>query len=66
MKEKFDEVIFMKKIKQYKNYVIAYDKDSNNYCLFTKEEWSYGEGMRYPEWDSCGSVAECEEFIDNI
>lgn len=52
----------MKKIKQYKGFVIAQDKEF--YHVFTKDEWSYGEGFRYPEIEA-GSVKEAEDFIDS-
>lgn len=53
----------MKKVKEHKGFVIAINTDGSEYQVFTKDEWSYGEGMRYPEYDGCGSVQEC---LDNI
>jgi hypothetical protein len=58
----------MKKIKSKKKFVIVETNKReraegyNNYLVFTKEEYSYGEGLRYPEFDA-GSVKECEDFI---
>lgn len=51
----------MKKVKMYKGYVIA--QNSEHFQVFTKDEWSMGEGCRYPEFDDCGSIEEC---ISNI
>jgi hypothetical protein len=52
----------MKRIKQHKGHVIALDKEGR-YQIFTKEEYAYGEGMRYPEWDA-GSVEEAVQWIE--
>jgi hypothetical protein len=52
----------MKKVKTYKGFVIALDKEGT-YHLFTKDEWSYGAGCRYPEHEA-GSIEEAVEFID--
>jgi len=53
----------MKKVKQYKNFVIALD-NKGFYHIFTKEEWSYGNGYRYPEHEA-GSLEEAIDFIDS-
>lgn len=53
----------MKKIKQYKGFVIAQDKEGILH-IFTKEEWSYGNGCRYPEHEA-GTVQEAIDFIDS-
>jgi hypothetical protein len=53
----------MKKVKAYKGFIIALDKEGR-YQLFTKDEWSYGNGCRYPEHDTC-TIAEALEFIDS-
>jgi hypothetical protein len=53
----------MKKVKQYKGFVIALDKEGF-YHIFTKEEWSYGNGLRYPEHEA-GSISEAIDFIDS-
>lgn len=53
----------MKKMKTHKGFVIAYGQD-NFYHVFTKEEWSYGEGFRYEEWEA-GSIREAIDFIDS-
>ncbi|WP_156397002.1 hypothetical protein [Paenibacillus sp. Soil724D2] len=53
----------MKKVKTYKGYIIAECKNGNyKYHIFTKEEYSMGEGFRYSEW-SCDSLGECVEWI---
>lgn len=50
-----------KKVCTFKGFVIA--KDSDGYFLvYTKDEWSYGWGLRYPEFE-CGSIEECKENI---
>ena len=51
----------MKKVKTYKKMIIA--TDGEEFFVFTQDEWSYGEGCRYPEME-CGSVTEAELFID--
>lgn len=53
----------MKKVKQYKGFVIALGRD-DMYHVFTKEEYSYGEGCRYPEHEA-GSIEEAKDFIDS-
>lgn len=57
MKEK------LKKVKTYKGFIIAEDHEKR-YQLYTKEEWSYGSGMRYAEHDVC-SIKEGCEWIDD-
>ena len=54
----------MKKVRTYKGFVIALEKASGRYQLFTKEEWAYGHGCRYPEHDTC-TIGEAIEFIDS-
>jgi hypothetical protein len=53
----------MKKVKTYKGFVITKNQ-SNEYQVFTKEEWSYGDGYRTAEFDCC-SEKECIENIDS-
>ena len=53
----------MKKLKQYKGFIVAIDKEGTHH-IFTKEEWSYGHGCRYPEWEA-DTLNECLEFIDS-
>lgn len=48
---------------KYKGFVCYWNKEEEHYEIYTKEEWSYGKGNRYPEWDA-GSVEECKEWID--
>lgn len=53
----------MKKIKQHKNHVIAVDKEGTHH-VFTKEEWAYGNGCRYADWEA-GNLQEAIDFIDS-
>lgn len=32
--------------------------------IFSKDEWEYGAGCRYAEWE-CESIPEAKEFIDS-
>lgn len=34
------------------------------FMVYTKEEWAYGHGFRFPEWEAC-SMQEARDFIDN-
>jgi hypothetical protein len=43
----------MKKVKTVKGMVIAQSKDGE-YHIFTKDEWSCGEGFRSEEWSTTG------------
>jgi hypothetical protein len=64
----------MKKVKTYKNFVIAKGKNSSSltfnllneelYFIFTKEEWSYGNGCRYHEFET-ENLQEAKDFIDS-
>lgn len=36
----------------------------NGFEVYTAEEWSYGEGFRYPEWEA-GNMQEAKDFIDS-
>ena len=54
----------MKKIKVYKKFVIALEKETGFYAVFFQNEWSYGEGLRSPEMDGIGTIQLCQEFID--
>ncbi|MCP1185055.1 hypothetical protein [Paenibacillus sp. 1781tsa1] len=49
------------KVTQYKGFKIH--KENDNYIIYTKEEWSYGKGIRQPEWDT-NSESEAKSFID--
>ena len=59
----------MRKVKEHKNFVIATDDKTNKangydeYSVFTKEEYSMGEGLRYSEIET-GSIQEAIDFID--
>lgn len=57
-------LINMKKIKQYKGFIIAMDKDGD-YHVFTKDEYSMGEGYRYAEWECGKYIQEAIDFIDS-
>ncbi|MGG1669964.1 MULTISPECIES: hypothetical protein [Paenibacillus] len=56
------------KIITYKGFKIKErNDDSTGYPVFdvyTKEEWSYGSGLRSAEWEA-GSLKEAKEFIDS-
>jgi len=61
----------MKKIKTYKNFVIAEtnlkertEEHKDNYVVFQKSEWAYGEGLRNDEIECC-TIEHCIEFIDS-
>lgn len=54
----------MKKVKQYKGFVIALSKEDGQYHIFTKDEWGYGAGCRYAEHEA-GSIQEAIDFIDS-
>jgi len=61
----------MKKVKTYKAFVIAEtnhqertEENRDNYVVFQKDEWSYGEGLRNDEIE-CGTIEHCKEFIDS-
>lgn len=61
----------MKKVKNYKGFVIAEtnqkerdEEFKDNYEVYTKDEWSYGEGLRNSEIE-CGTIQHCIEFIDS-
>ncbi len=52
----------MKKVKQVKGCVIGYEKETKTYEVYTSEEWSYGNGMRYPEYDGIDTLDEAIEL----
>jgi hypothetical protein len=49
---------------RYKGFVIVFNKETKEYAVFTKDEYSYGKGYRYPEIE-CSSIKEAKEFIDH-
>lgn len=51
----------MKKISTVKNCIIAQDNDGS-YSVFTKDEFSFGEGCRYPEYDGIQSLEEAKDL----
>lgn len=53
----------LKKIKSYKGFIIASSK-TDNFYIFTKEEWNYGYGCRSEEFE-CGSIQEVLDFINS-
>jgi hypothetical protein len=57
-------MINMKKVKQYKGFIIAESKEDNYLHIFTKEEWSMGKGYRYEEHEA-GNMQEAKDFIDS-
>ncbi|QDP42794.1 hypothetical protein HWC53_gp068 [Bacillus phage vB_BmeM-Goe8] len=54
----------MKKVKQYKGFIIAESREDDQLHIFTKEEWSYGKGLRYEE-HYAGTMQEAKDFIDS-
>jgi hypothetical protein len=54
----------MKKIKAYKGFIIALDKQGNH-IIFTKDEWVMGEGFRYAEFEAGENIQEAIDFIDS-
>lgn len=54
----------MKKVKNYKGFVIAVNNDGE-YLVFTKEEWAYGPGVRYVEHECGSDIQEAIDFIDS-
>lgn len=54
------------KVTQYKNFKIQEVKGDTQteFHVYTNEEWSYGKGFRYAEWEA-GTIEEAKEFIDS-
>jgi hypothetical protein len=56
------------KVKSYKGFKIQESTDTATGCLtfkvYTEEEWAYGNGYRYCEWEAC-SMQEATGFIDS-
>jgi hypothetical protein len=50
------------KVTSYKGWKIQ-QVGENDFRVFTADEWSYGEGFRYPEWEA-GTIQEAKDFID--
>ena len=49
--------------KKYKNMIIGINKNNNeDFAVFQKDEWSYGDGLRNEEIN--GSLKDCQEFIE--
>jgi hypothetical protein len=61
----------MKKVREYKGFIIAElnkkekSEKNTNYMVFLKEEWEYGEGCRYPEFDDMETIELALEAIKN-
>lgn len=54
----------MKKVKQYKGFVIAFNKEDLMFYVYQLDEWKMGKGFRYQEIE-CGSIQESIDFIDS-
>ena len=54
----------MKKVKQYKGFIIAESREDDMLHIFTKDEWSMGEGFRYEEHEA-GDMQEAKDFINS-
>lgn len=50
----------------YRGYVIAKDRDDDSYKVYTKDEYSFGNGYRYPEYDDIETVEIAKELIDGL
>lgn len=46
----------------YRGFVVNFEDDS--FKLYTRDEWSYGKGYRYPEWEA-DNEDEAREWIDS-
>jgi len=51
-----------KKHSAYKGWIIGI-AGTDNYACFTKDEWSFGNGLRTPDWET-DSLHEIKLFID--
>ena len=47
----------------YKGYKIE-EVNNTVFHVYTAEEWAYGKGLRYFEWEA-GSLTEAKEWIDS-
>lgn len=56
----------MKKIKTINKLVIAQDKTTGEYSIFTISEWSYGQGYRYPEYEGIEKIEEATELAKDF
>lgn len=50
------------KVRTYRGFVIAESNGNYPYLVYSKDEWSYGKGLRTAEFE-CDNLQEC---IDNI
>lgn len=46
----------------YRGFVVNFEEGS--FKLYTRDEWSYGKGYRYPEWET-DNEDEAREWIDS-
>lgn len=57
----------VKKQAKHKGYIIAVESDKLGtvlgYHIYTLEEWNMGNGLRYPEWEGCGTLQEAIDWI---
>ncbi|URJ36630.1 hypothetical protein MF625_001049 [Paenibacillus polymyxa] len=58
----------MKRVTTYKGFKILQRTDHTTqlpvFAVYTKDEWTYGEGFRSYEWEAC-SMKEAREFVDS-
>lgn len=55
----------MKRIMRVNGHVIAINKEGF-YCIFSNEEYSYGEGSRYSEYDDIETLTEAIEKAKDL
>jgi hypothetical protein len=55
----------MKKLMHVNGYVIAINKEGY-YSIFSNEEYAYGEGFRYAEYDYIETLAEAIEKAKDL
>lgn len=51
------------KVRSYKGFKIE-EAAADTFNVFTADEWGYGKGFRYPEWEA-SSLEEAKQFIDS-
>jgi hypothetical protein len=54
----------VKKVKQYKGFVIAWCASRDEYLIYTKDEWELDPRCRYHDFE-VGSVEEAIAWIDS-
>lgn len=50
------------RVTAYKGFKI-HEESATMFKVYTADEWAYGKGFRYPEWEA-GTMQEAKEFID--